>query len=213
MLIDKIELADIYEFMETGNPDNAPEEIVEYLELLNKVYGMTLRIDKFGSKEMVVRHLMVAEKLGGVSLSKYKASQIYNEAIEYFYNDKAVSKTAWRNFYASIMDKAINFAQLTQKDPGDAKKIVDMAKVAAETRGAFDDEIEEIPEELMRTPFIIYSCDAEFLGLPKVDRNALSAQIDGYKELSEKEKIHIKREAQILPIKIFPNEQEDARKS
>jgi hypothetical protein len=208
MLIDKIELADIYEFMETGNPDNAPSEIIAYLELLNKVYGMTLRIDQFGSKEAVIRHLIVAEKL-----SRYKAASLYNEALEYFYNDKAVSKKAWRSFYATIIDQEINFARRTQKDGSDAKRIVDMAKTAAEMRGAFDEEIEELPEELFRTPFIVYSCDAEMLGMPKVDRNKLSAQIDAYPDISEKEKVQIKREAQILPIKIFPNEQEDPRKS
>jgi hypothetical protein len=208
MLIDNINLADIYEFVETGNPDNAPEGIVAYLELLNKVYGMTLRIDKFGSKEMVVRHLVLSEKI-----SRYKAAQVYNEAIEYFYNDTEVSKKAWRNFYASIMDKEINFAMLTQKDGSDAKRIVDMAEKAANMRGAFDEEIEELPEELFRNPFIVYTCDAEMLGLPKVDRNKLAAQIDAYPEITEKEKVQIKREAQILPIKMFQNEQEDARKS
>ena len=95
MLINKVELSDIYEFMETGNPDNAPESIVEYLEILNKVYGMTLRIDRFGSKEMVIKHLMVAEKIAGEKISRYKAAQLYNEAIEYFYNYKKVSKTAF----------------------------------------------------------------------------------------------------------------------
>ena len=208
MLIDNVELADIYEFMETGNPDNAPTEIVAYLELLNKVYGMTLRIDKFGNKEAVIRHLMVAEKL-----SRYKSAKLYNEAIEYFYNDKEVSKKAWRNFYASIIDKEINFAMRIQKDVSDAKKIGEMAKLAAEMRGAFEEEVEELPEELFRTPFIVYTCDAEMLGMPKVDRNKLAAQIDAYPDISEKEKMHIKREAQILPIKIFPNEQEDPRKS
>lgn len=208
MLIDHLNLSDIYEFIETGNPDDAPEDIVAYLELLNKVYGMTLRIDKFGSKEMVIRHLIITE-----NLSRYKAALIYNEAIEYFYNDTEISKKAWRNFYASIMDQAINFARRTMKDPSDSKKIVDMAKVALEARGAFDAEKEVIPDELFRTPFIVYTCDAEMLGMPKVDRNKLAKQIDAYPELSEKEKTHIKREAQILPIKIFPNEQEDARKS
>lgn len=208
MLINNVELADIYEFMETGDPDNAPKEIVDYLELLNKVYGMTLRIDKFSSKEMVVKHLIVAEKL-----SRFKATSIYNEAIEYFYNDKAITKKAWRNFYASIMDQEINFSRLIQKDTADAKRIVEMAKTAAEMRGALDEEVEELPKELFTPPIVIYSCDAEMLGMPKVDRNKLSAQIDSYPDISEKEKIQIKREAQILPIKMFPDEQEDARKS
>ena len=208
MLIDKVELADIYEFMETGNPDNAPAEIVAYLELLNKVYGMSLRTNQFGSKEAVIRHIMVSEKL-----SRYKAALVYNEAIEYFYRDTDVSKKAWRNFYATIMDKEINFAMLIQKDGSDAKRIVEMAKTAAEMRGVFDEEKEELPLELFRAPFVVYTCDAEMLGMPKVDRNKLAAQIDAYPDISEKEKVQIKREAQILPINIFPNESEDPRKS
>ena len=208
MLINNVGLDDLKEFLETGNPDNAPEAIVHYIELLSRVHGLTLRIDKFGSKEAVLKHLIAFE-----GLSRYKASIIYNETLEYFYTDKEVSKKAWRNFYATITDQEINFSRRIKKDTADSKRIADMVKTAAEMRGAFDEEIEEIPAELMRTPFIVYTCDAEMLGLPKVDRNRLSAQIDAYPELSEKEKVQIKREAQIIPINIFPNEQEDARKS
>jgi len=208
MLINNVGLDDLKEFLETGNPDNAPEAIHEYVEMLGKIYGMTLRIDKWGSKEAVLKHLIVFDKL-----SRDKASILYNEAIEYFYADKDVSKKAWRNFYANIIDQEINFARRIKKDTADSKRIVDMTTKAAEMRGAFDEEIEELPEELFRTPFIVYTCDAEMLGLPKVDRNKLSAQIDAYPELTEKERMQIKREAQIIPIKIFPNEQEDARKS
>lgn len=208
MLIDNIGLDDLKEFLETGNPDNAPEAIVQYIELLTRVHGMTLRIDKFGSKEAILKHLIAFE-----GLSRYKASLVYNETLEYFYTDKEVSKKAWRNFYASIIDQEINFARRVKKDGADSKRIVEMAEKAANMRGAFDEEIEELPEELFRTPFIVYTCDSQLLGLPTVDRNKLSAQIDAYPELSEKEKIQIKREAQILPINIFPNEQENPRKS
>ena len=208
MLIDNVGLDDLKEFLETGNPDNAPEAIVQYIELLTRVHGMTLRIDKFGSKEAILKHLIAFE-----GLSRYKASLIHNEAIEYFNTDKEVSKKAWRNFYANIIDQEMNFSRRIQKDTADAKRIVEMAEKAANMRGAFDEEIEELPEELFRTPFIVYSCDTQLLGLPTVDRNKLSAQVDKYAELSEKEKIQIKREAQILPIKIFPDEQENPRKS
>ena len=100
MLIDNIGLDDLKEFLETGNPDNAPEAIVQYIELLTRIHGMTLRIDKFGSKEAILKHLIAFE-----GLSRYKASLVYNETLEYFYTDKEVSKKAWRNFYASIMDQ------------------------------------------------------------------------------------------------------------
>lgn len=208
MLIDNIGLDDLKEFLETGNPDNAPESIVQYIELLTRIHGMTLRIDKFGSKEAVLKHLIAFE-----GLSRYKASLVYNETLEYFYTDKEVSKKAWRNFYAAILDQEINFSRRIKKDTADSKRIAEMVEKAANMRGAFDEEIEELPEELFRTPFIVYTCDSQLLGLPTVDRNKLSAQIDAYPELSEKEKIQIKREAQILPINIFPNEQENPRKS
>jgi len=208
MLIDNVGLDDLKEFLETGNPENAPEAIVQYVEMLGKIYSMTLRIDKFGSKEAVLKHLIAFE-----GLSRYKASVLYNETLEYFYTDKEVSKKAWRNFYASILDQEINFSRRIKKDTADSKRIADMVEKAANMRGAFDEEIEELPEELFRPPFIVYTCDTQLLGLPTVDRNKLSAQVDKYAELSEKEKIQIKREAQILPIKIFPDEQEDARKS
>jgi hypothetical protein len=208
MLINSVGLDDLKEFLETGNPDNAPEAIVQYVEMLGKIYSMTLRIDKFGSKEAVLKHLIAFE-----GLSRHRASLLYNETLEYFYTDKEVSKKAWRNFYASIIDQEINFSRRIKKDTADSKRIVDMVDKAANMRGAFDEEVEELPEELFRTPFIVYTCDAEMLGMPKVDRNKLSAQIDLYPDISEKEKIQIKREAQILPIKIFPDEQEDARKS
>jgi hypothetical protein len=208
MLINDVGLDDLKEFLETGNPDNAPEAIVQYIELLTRIHGMTLRIDKFGSKEAVLKHLIAFE-----GLSRYKASLVYNETLEYFYTDKEVSKKAWRNFYAAILDQEINFSRRIKKDTADSKRIAEMVEKAANMRGAFDEEIEELPEELFRTPYIVYTCDPELLGLPKVDRNKLSAQIDAYPELSEKEKIQIKREAQILPINIFPNEQENPRKS
>ena len=210
MLINDVGLDDLKGFMETGNPDNAPEAIVQYIELLTRVHGMTLRIDKFGSKESVLKHLIAFE-----GLSRYKASIIYSEALEYFYSDKEVSKKAWRNFYASIIDQEINFARRIQKDGADAKRIVEMSEKAANMRGAFDEEIEELPEELFRTPFIVYTCDAEMLGLPKVDRNRLNDQIDKYPELTEKERVRIKQEAFIpgFPLKMFPDEQEDPRKS
>ena len=51
------------------------------------------------------------------------------------------------------------------------------------------------------------------LGMPSVNRIELGKLIDDLPELSEKEKMMIKREAAVTQIKLFPDEQEDARKS
>lgn len=214
MLINEVNLNDIYDFIESGNPDNAPEHIVEYLELLTRVDGMIRRIDKYGSKNAVVKHIVLVEKLFGQKLSYYKASKIYSEAIEYFFNDAEVSKQAWRNFYANIMDQEINFSRQVKKDTQDSKRIVDMAKSAAELRGALDEDKDELPDEIFRSPFVVYSTKPEELGLPKVDRNRLKELIDQkIPDLSEKEKLRIYQEADIVPFEAFPNVEKDPRKN
>lgn len=206
--IDQVDLADIYEFMERGDVNNAPLHIVEYLELLDKVRGMSLRIDKFGSKEAVVKHLILVDKL-----SRYKANLVYNEAIEYFYSDSHISKQAWRTLYADKAEKVLHFAMLQMRDVSDASKVAKMVTEIAVLRGINEPDKEELPAELFRKPFVIYSTDAEMLGLPKANRNTLAEFIDSLPELTEKERIRIKQEAEILPLKVFLDEQEDPRKS
>ncbi len=210
MTIDQINLRDIYDFMETGNPANAPVHIVAYLDLLDMVRGMFLRIDKWGSKESIVKHLMTVKKL-----SRYKAMQVCDEAQEYFYCDSKISKAAWKNIYADKMEKMINFAMLTVKDVNDAQKVVKMLLDVSVLRGVNEEDKEELPAEMFQAPFVVYTWDTEALEMPKVNRQRLAEMIDAYPELTEKEKIRIKQEALIpgYKLKIFPNEQEDPRKS
>lgn len=212
MTIDQINLRDIYDFMETGNPANAPEHIVAYLELLDMVRGMFLRIDKWGSKEAIIKHLMVSSQH---KLSRYKANQVCDEAQEYFYRDSQISKSAWRNIYADKMEKMINFAMMTVKDVNDAQKVVKMCLDTAVLRGVNEPDKEELPAEVFQPPFVVYTWDTEALEMPKVNRHKLAEMIDKYPELTEKEKNRIKQEALIpgYKLKIFPNEQEDPRKS
>lgn len=198
--------------METGNPTNAPDHIVAYLDLLDMVRGMFLRMDKWGSKEAIIKHLMISSSH---KLSRYKANQVCDEAQEYFYRDSQISKSAWRNIYADKIDKMINFAMLIAKDVNDAQKVVKMCLDAGVLREVNTPDKEELPAEIFQPPYVVYTWDAEALEMPKVNRQKLAEMIEAYPELTEKEKIRIKQEALIpgYKLKIFPNEQEDPRKS
>lgn len=207
MTIDQIKLQDIYDFMETGTAANAPTHIVQYLELLDKVRAMFLRIDKFGSKEIIVKHLMTVDKL-----SRYKAMQVCDEAQEYFYCDSQVSKAAWKNIYADKMEKMINFAMQTVKDVNDAQKVVKMLLDASVLRGLNEEDKEVIPDHFYEKPINLMSYDARIFEFGETNRQALDKFIDTLPELTEREKIRIKQEALLLPLKIFPNEQENPRK-
>jgi hypothetical protein len=209
MKIEDITLQDIYDFMEHGSLENAPPGIAEYLELLDKVRGMLMRIDQFANDESIIKHLMLVD-----GLSRYKAKNIISEAREYFYKDAVVSKMAWRNIYAEKLDKVIHFAMLNMKDINDAAKISKMILDIISVRGVNEPDEEKLPEELFRRPVKLYSLDASIFEFGNVDRQKLSKMIDLLPELTEKEKNRIKQEALVpgYELKIFQDESENPRK-
>ena len=207
MTLDQIDLQDIYEFMEKGNIKDAPPEIVQYLELLDKTRGMLQRIDQFSNDEAIVKHLVLVD-----GLSRYKAKQFIDAAREYFYKDSNVSKNAWRNIYAEKAEKALNFALLTMKDAKEGLACIKAIRDLIEIRGLNLPEIEEIPAELFLRPMRLYSLDARISEFASpTDRNEIAKLIDAFPDLSERVKIRLKQEALCLPHTIFPNEQEDVR--
>jgi hypothetical protein len=208
MTINDISLQDIYDFMERGNPENAPEHIVAYLNLLDAARGMMLRIDKFSNDEMIIKHFILV-----VGLSRYKARQIIDEAREYFYCDSKVSKAAWRNIYGEKAEKALNFAMLTMKDAKDAIAVIKAIKELIDIRGVNEPDKDELPDELFQKQIVVYTTDTRQLGLPYMDRNRIKELIDKkIPGLNEKEREMIYREADILPFKAFLDESENARK-
>ena len=204
-----ISLEEIYDFIENGAmPKNGnPSPIMLYMLEMEKVRGMALRIDRYASKDAIVSHLM---KVDGYS--KHLADKLYNQTMEYFYCDTTISKAAWRNIYAEKMEKVVNFAIAVMKDASDASKVSKMIFEMGRLRQLDQPDKEEFPDALFARPFKIYTTDPEMIGLPTVDRRKLAQFIDKLPELSEVQKEQIKREAQILPIKVFLEAHEDTRK-
>lgn len=205
--IQDIELDQIYDFIENGVREDAPSEIVDYLEAMDKVRGMFLRIDKWASKDAIVNHLI---KIDG--LSRYQADKLYNQTLEYFYSDNTISKAAWRNIYAEQMQKVISFAIATMENASDAAKVVKMILEMGKMRQLDEPDKEELPIELFERPFKMYFMNPEDLGLPTIDRKKLAQKIDSWEDLSEAEREIIKREARVLPLKVFPSDEENPRK-
>lgn len=206
-IISELSLEDITAFLATGKLENAPEGVPEYLNILEKVRGMLMRFDKYPNDDIIINHLVLQDEI-----TRAKARSIIAEAREYFYCDSTVSKQAWDNIYAALMDKTINAAILSAKDTKDYVSIVGAIEKVRNLRKG-DKEENEIPYELInQKKFTIYTFNVEDLGLPKANRNNIKALIQNkFLELSEKEKNQIYREADILPFKTFPDDKENAR--
>lgn len=205
--IKDVTLDQINSFIKNGNPANAPQEIIDYLDLMDKVRGMYLRNGDFGTKNSIINHLTKVEKL-----SYYLAVNLYNNTIEYFYCSTKISKAAWRNVYAEKLDQQIAFAQEVQANSKDAKAVADIIKIAMSARELDEVDIPELPAHLFEKPFKLYGMDPSFVGLEPINRNRLAQIIDELPDVSERQKERIKQDAAIVDITIFQDEQEDVRK-
>lgn len=205
--VEDIELEQVYDFIMNGDPNKAPSEVVAYLDLMDRVRAMGLRIDRYGSKEAIVNHLM---KVDG--LSRHLANKAYNQTQEYFYSDVQLSKSTWLNIIADKMEKNANIAQLLIKDVNDANKVQGMYKDLRDTIIAnYQDEV-EIPDGAYDRPNKIYTMKMEDLGRLSQPRKELKEAILGLPEVSEKVKEQAMREAGLLDYEIFP-ENESSGKS
>ena len=203
-----IELETIYDFIDNGDRSKAPPEIIEYLELMDKIRGMSLRIDRYGGKDAIVNHLIKVE-----GLSRYLANKIYNQAMEYFYADEDLSRDAWLNRIIDKMEKSVSLAQMLVKDVSDQQKVHNMLKDLRDTVIIARPEKSELPQGAYDRPTKIYTLSMEDLGRVPQPKKELRDFIMNLPEVSEKVKQMALQEALLEPMQIFPDENEDPRKS
>lgn len=203
--IKDLSLNDIIEFRDHGDINNAPEEIVYYLKEMEKVHGMDHRFNEFGGRDAIIKHLV---KFDGYS--HYLASKLHDDAMEYFYSDRAMSKDAYRHRIAEKMERAINTALVLAKDSREiiaaTKELINLSKLLDLDK----DDKEVFPKELLMKPVKLYTTNVEELGMPPINRYELGRFIDslGEEGLSQAEIEKVKRDSMILPIKIFPDDNE-----
>lgn len=207
-LIKGVSLNDIYDFVDNGDPDNTPEKIAVYLELMDKVRSLHLRVANYGTKESILNHLIKVEKL-----TRHIATNVYYSALEYFYASEQLSRKAQTNVYAEKIDRQIAIAELAVKDVKDSKAVVSMIIDAWKVRGLDKEEKDDVPMDWFKEQFVLYTTTALEAGLDPIDRNELKKQIESYPELTEKERNMLLQEALIEPIILFPDESENPRKS
>lgn len=206
--IDDISLEDIYNYLESNNQKLRPE-IARYMQLMDKVFNMDCKPVKFGSKEIIIKHLIKFE-----GLSRYMAMKIYDDAMEYFYSQSNITKDAHRNRIAERQDKLVSMAIEMVEDVNDVFKIMKANADLVKILNLDKEEPLKLEDDEWLKPFKVLSMDGEKLGLPGAfDREELEEWLQTLPELPEKTKELILQEALVKPLKLFPPENEDLRKS
>jgi hypothetical protein len=173
-----------------------PSEVVEYIGLMEKARDWHYQMK---SRLAVIKHLKT-EYFAKFKeeLSDYHARMIYENAMNYYYADRIMRKESWRNMLA---ERYMLAGQLcyNKNDMEGYRKFMEAVEriMGLDER---DDDI--IDHQLLDRRTFVYIVSGKELGIPEVDRNELAQIIDGY-DIRENMKVKVKREAGVLPRKLF----------
>ncbi|MDK7375979.1 MULTISPECIES: hypothetical protein [Weeksella] len=204
MNIDNITLDDIYDFINTnyGNKKIIPEEkipVMQYMELLDKIRAMDLRIGEYGSRDHIIRHLM---KEG---LSRYKASKAYEDAMEFYYCDQSISRDALRNRIAQKIEAQINAALLMANNAKDTIAAIKLWKDVFTILGLDKEDPPKYDPASSGKMVALYSYNMKELGLESVVDKEKVRKFIQEAPLTDAEKEYAMRQALILPNKFLNN--------
>ena len=183
--------------IERGDTKNLPEKVVKFYEQVDFIRCL---YNKYESKSFIINAVVVHWPM----LSKYQATQLYYESLNFFNLDNQVKVEAWANIYADRLD---NMARICF-ELNDFETARRLTMDAAELRGVGKDKPNQIPDELLDRRPIFYTIKIEDIGLPKANRNDLAAFIDGL-DVTEAQKSRVKREALIedVPFSLVSDEE------
>lgn len=202
---DEIELDDLLEFLETGNPKNVPPKLAAYMMMLEKIWSMYRRSFDFPNKEAIIKHLVIVDKL-----QRYQAVKLVRDALTYFAQENELSKKTWKELIADKMLKAFTAAIRLAKNSRDFLDAVKILKEMAAVLQLDQEDIGEMEEDIMRQLQVL-STDITLFGEEKQDRNSIAQFIDALPDVPEKVKEAAKLEVDQIPFR-FLNMEDNPRK-
>lgn len=168
------------------------DDLVIYMELLEMVRSM---YSKYETKDFIVTTLMGKP----YELSRLRATRLYYDSLCFFYSDNEVKQKTWENIYAEHLDKLAYYA-IEKDDIETARRcFIDAAKM----RGVGREEKAELPVEMFNRPVVIYTIDPEKAGIEPASRRELAHFIDNLPEISERERVRIKKDAGVIETTLF----------
>ncbi len=190
---DRMDINQIQRILSTGSLDNLTPQEREYFSLMEMVRGLRARMKANGrvvTKAGIIR-LLKSEAYG---LSDWQARQVYADAVNFFYDTDDIRPRAFANLYAEKAEN-LSMACAAVGKMADARAYL---KLAADLRGCFKEQEQAIPEELLaQRPVVIYTTEAEDMGVPATDRKRLEEFIDAIPDVPVAVRENVKEDARI----------------
>lgn len=193
---DHIDLDMLLEYLESGAMGNAPEGMVEYMQMLEMIWAMYNRHLDFPSNESIINHLVLSR-----NFTRPKAKKMVMEALTYFNDDKRQSKQMWNDRIADLGLKAFTFALQMAKSSRDIKDSIGILFKLGEYMGWDMPDVDKPDEEWIRQLQIV-TPDIEMFGLEKIDKSKLKELVDNL-PISDRMKETAMAEVDGIPFKLM----------
>ena len=183
------------------------ELTADELDYYNALYALVGINRKYG-KDNAVAFLMHEP----FNVERLRARKMYSEAINLFYLNDTIENNAHRNM---MFDNLMKAAQVVLQNAVSSKdmEVYGNLNIQAAKIKQLDKPDPVKPKEIDEKPIKIYDLNPEAVGLDAANRQILAAQIDSV-DLPEREKVRLKRDANIVDIDFeeMLNDQEEKTK-
>ncbi len=184
----------IYAHIANGKSSDLSNNEKLYLDLLTLINSLD---KQFGRRSTI--KLLTSENF---KFTYAQAVDYYNQADSLFYSNRGTTKEALRNKYAEMLENLSIAATKVATSSKDFLASGELIKEAAKIRGLNDPEIEKLPPQAYLKQYRVFSLTPKVTGLPEINRNELSQQIDTLR-IPEMAKKRIKNEAFIGIVDIL----------
>lgn len=192
-MFDKSYFDTLQDYIASGCTMELMNDELDYYNALYAIVGLNR---KYG-KENAIAFLMHEP----FNVERMRARLMYSEAINLFYLNDTIENDAHRNM---LFDDLMKAAQVVLNNAISSKdmEVYGNLKTQAAKIKQLDKPDPVKPKEIDAKPIKVYDLDPSAVGLPSANRPLLAAQIDSIQNISVKEKIRLKRDANIVDIDI-----------
>lgn len=183
----------LQDYMASGGEIDLNDEEFNYYNMLHTLIGIERKYGKDNAVSFL-RH-------EPFNCTIKRAREMYSEAINLFYCDDKIEREAMRQMMYEEMKKAAKVALTMAESTKDLEVYGNLMIQAWKVRGLDKNDSEKI-ETPKEKPIKIYSLDTEKIGLPQADRYKLASLIDSIPDIPEREKVRLKRDAQVEDINV-----------
>ena len=183
---DRSQFERLQDYLEGGCKEQLSPTEQEYYNALFATLGIVRKYGKDSAINMLQKPPF--------NCTRAVARRMFGEAMNLFYLDDEIENNAHRNYIFDNLMKAAQAVLLSATSAKDMEVYANIQMQAWKVK-QLDKEDPIKRKEMKEKEIKVYTLDSSLIGVPKIDRKELAAQIDQMADIRAKDKERLKRDA------------------